>query len=67
MAPMVSDILVNTDSSTGTMLVSGHNLNQSYLTVNQTLIYSLTPEQRGRHFADGIPNAFSWIKTCALQ
>ena len=40
------------------MLSPGHYLNQSYLTVNQTLINSLTPEQNGRHFAGGISNAF---------
>ena len=41
-----------------TMLAPGHYLNQSYLTVNRTLINSLTPEQNGRHFAGGISNAF---------
>ena len=40
MAPMVSDILVNTDSSTGTMLVSGHNLNQSYLSFSRKMSLS---------------------------
>ena len=40
------------------MLAPGHYLNQSYLTVNRTLINSLTPEQNGRHFAGGISNAF---------
>ena len=39
------------------MLAPGHYLNQSYLTVNRTLINSLTPEQNGRHFAGGISNA----------
>ena len=41
-----------------TMLAPGHYLNQSYLTVNRTLINSLTTEQNGRHFAGGISNAF---------
>ena len=41
-----------------TMLAPGHYLNQSYITVNRNLINSLTPEQNGRHFAGGIPNAF---------
>ena len=39
------------------MLEPGHYLNQSYLTVNQILINSLTPEQNVRHFAGGISNA----------
>ena len=44
-----------------TMLAPGHYLNQSYLTVNRTLINSLTPEQNGRHFAGGISNAFFFV------
>ena len=59
MAPMVSDILVNTDSSTGMTPCWCHAITStSYLTVNQTLIYSLTPEQKGRHFVNGaMPNS----------
>ena len=40
----------------------GLYLNQSYLTVNRTLINSLTPERNGRHFAGGILNEF-FVKT----
>ena len=46
-----------------TMLAPGHYLNQPYLIVNWTLINSLTPEQNGRHFADGISNAFFFVNT----
>ena len=45
----------------------GHYLNWSKLTVNRTLINTLTPDQNGRQFADGISNEFSWMNTCALQ
>ena len=63
MAPMVSDILVNTDSSTGmTPRWCQAITSTSHILLLIKLIYSLTPEQKGRHFADGISNAFSWIK-----
>ena len=68
MALMVSDILVNTDSSTGmTPWWCQAITSTSPILLLIKLIYSLTPEQKGRHFADGISNAFSWIKTCAIQ